>query len=481
MVRSEIIEGSWVSVKETPPTFNGHEATHATLWTGSAEILKKYHQYGDRIGFAQCWVFAGVLITMLRALGIPSRPVINAASGDDFEGDLTIDYEFKNGKVIFKNLNSIWNFHVWVQASMKRRDLGEKNRGWQEFDPTYNVGPVSNQVLKNAEIKTDDDIFLYAEVNSDEVFWKNRNVFQTATDKIGIQLCTATLNLKTYQDLTFEYKPRERTEKERQHYVKAAESIGIHPVSLGSPRRRRSVMTTKKTISLSIVSLEPVYVGDLVNFKIKLGNPTSRIQRLNFTLQVDSLSYNGHIEHQIKHDSRTEIINPNTNITIPFWITFYEYNNKLMSFETLRIIASVEDSDGNLYLDTKKISLLTPQLEVKQLKFDAEQIKARGESIVYGLGALSKTNSTFKKNPILVTIKFSKPLLIYLNNARISIEGNRCERKTFSIGTIGPLDHEERKFLLMCTSPNNREESLVATLISNEIDGFTGSVFANTA
>ncbi|RWS00390.1 protein-glutamine gamma-glutamyltransferase K-like protein [Dinothrombium tinctorium] len=128
-VRGSIIKGNWNSVQDTPEKFNGLEAEHALSWGGSAEILEKYHQYnGRKIGFAQCWVFTGVLITMLRALGIPSQAINNPGSAADYENDFTIDYEYKNGKFDLRNpeLNGVWYFHVWVQASMKRRDRGEK-------------------------------------------------------------------------------------------------------------------------------------------------------------------------------------------------------------------------------------------------------------------------------------------------------------------------------------------------------------------
>ncbi|RWS12710.1 hemocyte protein-glutamine gamma-glutamyltransferase-like protein [Dinothrombium tinctorium] len=482
MIRDRIIEGNWQSVREAPKRFNGHEATHALSWGGSAEILEEYHQYnGDKIGFAQCWVFAGVLITMLRTLGIPSRPISNFLSATDHEHIFTIDCEYKNGKIDFRNRgNGIWNFHVWVQASMKRRDKGEKFDGWQEVDPTYMIGPIPNQVITDAKITDNVEAFFYAAINSDKVLWNDGIVVETKTDEIGIQLLTTSLNLNDAEDLTTKYKPPEGTEEERRHYKKAADSFGIRPVSIYS-RNRRSAKIPFATISLSIESLKPVFVGEPVNFDIHLKNPTFRTQNLNIIVQVDSLYYFGHVAYPIKHNSTIYSVASAGTEKIPFSIGFADYQNKLMSFRTLRIVASTEDSNRKLYFVSKQISLLVPELELKRLKYGVKQIGAPKYPKTYKKEILSKAHlfpsKTLIGNPIAISIKFSKPLNFPLNNVIISIDGKRCKRETFSIGCIEAMDHEEKIFPLKCILPNDSEESLVATLISNEIDGLTGSLF----
>ncbi|RWS04719.1 protein-glutamine gamma-glutamyltransferase 4-like protein [Dinothrombium tinctorium] len=305
-VRGSIIEGNWNSVQDTPEKFNGLEAEHALSWGGSAEILEKYHQYnGRKIGFAQCWVFTGVLITMLRALGIPSRPIINPESASDYESDFTIDYEYKNGKFDLRSQgNGVWNFHVWVQASMKRRDRGEKYYGWQEADPTYSIGAIPNQVLRDPEITGRDEAFFYAAVNADKASWFGAVVVEINTYEIGSHIITASLNLNYEEDLTSMYKPLEGTIDERRHYKEAADTFGIRPVSIYSRTTRSGKKLLLPPISLSIESLKPVFVGEPVHFEIHLKNPTFRNQKFNLILQIDSLFYSGHLAYPIMHNSR---------------------------------------------------------------------------------------------------------------------------------------------------------------------------------
>ncbi|RWR98831.1 annulin-like protein, partial [Dinothrombium tinctorium] len=182
-----IIEGNWHEVRDTPSEFNGIQASHAKFWTGSADILEKFYENNlIKIGFGQCWVFAGLLITMLRALGIPSRPVTVSFAGVDFDKDLTIDYELSWWWGTLKpkdDKNYKWNFHVWVQASMQRPEMGSYYSGWQEVDPTYARGPVSQRSLKKSEINSTDLAYFYAAVNGDEAVWQSGEVISTKTDK----------------------------------------------------------------------------------------------------------------------------------------------------------------------------------------------------------------------------------------------------------------------------------------------------------
>lgn len=40
-----------------------------TKWNGSVEILQQYFNTGQPVMFGQCWVFSGIVTTILRSLG----------------------------------------------------------------------------------------------------------------------------------------------------------------------------------------------------------------------------------------------------------------------------------------------------------------------------------------------------------------------------------------------------------------------------
>ncbi|KAA8595417.1 hypothetical protein FQN60_012552, partial [Etheostoma spectabile] len=109
-----------------------------TSWTGSVEILLQYAQTGVPVSFAQCWVFAGVFNTFLRALGIPARTITNFNSAHDSNGNLKTDLIFlPDGSPDTVNTrDSIWNYHCWNEVFIRRYDLPPGLGGWQAVDAT---------------------------------------------------------------------------------------------------------------------------------------------------------------------------------------------------------------------------------------------------------------------------------------------------------------------------------------------------------
>ena len=139
------------------------------------------------VKYGQCWVFGGLLTTALRYLGVPSRIVVNFRSAHDTPSKTTGKYD---GVIIAKK-ESVWNFHVWVDAWMRRDDLEigsydtSKLFGWNAVDATpqeksdgaYQMGPAyipfvkTNFALDNP--KNYDAKFVAGEVNAVHRFPKS--------------------------------------------------------------------------------------------------------------------------------------------------------------------------------------------------------------------------------------------------------------------------------------------------------------------
>lgn len=100
-----VIVGRWDGVYD--------DGKNPSFWRGSGEILQQYYKTGgEPVKYGQCWVFSGILLTVLRILGIPSRSVTNFNSAHDTNRNRTIDeyYDENNQKVRYLNTggDSIW-------------------------------------------------------------------------------------------------------------------------------------------------------------------------------------------------------------------------------------------------------------------------------------------------------------------------------------------------------------------------------------
>lgn len=89
------------------------------FWRGSGQILEQFfHSKGEPVRYGQCWVFSGVLLSVLRILGIPSRSVTNFNSAHDTNRNRTIDFYYdENGdelEYLKTGDDSIWYVTIIV-------------------------------------------------------------------------------------------------------------------------------------------------------------------------------------------------------------------------------------------------------------------------------------------------------------------------------------------------------------------------------
>ncbi|RXN16944.1 glutamine gamma-glutamyltransferase [Labeo rohita] len=200
---------------------NYSDGVNPSMWTGSADILKKWAETRfSPVKYGQCWVFAAVMCTVMRALGIPTRVITNFNSAHDTDGNMVIEeYYDGNGKKLPISGDSIWNFHVWVESWMKRPDLGRGYDGWQALDATpqerstgmFRCGPASVKAVYQRKVEAQYDVpFVYAEVNADvhEMVVRDRKVLSKTVDKhrVGSLILTKLPGSMCRQDITSEYK-----------------------------------------------------------------------------------------------------------------------------------------------------------------------------------------------------------------------------------------------------------------------------------
>ena len=88
IVDTQIKKAENVKRKLRPYLINDRKPSE---WTGSVAILEEFMKSGGHraVKYAQCWVYAGLVTTICRALGIPCRNVTNYISAHDTNKSMT--------------------------------------------------------------------------------------------------------------------------------------------------------------------------------------------------------------------------------------------------------------------------------------------------------------------------------------------------------------------------------------------------------
>ncbi|XP_061535440.1 protein-glutamine gamma-glutamyltransferase 2-like [Phycodurus eques] len=285
-----LLEGCW----EEP--YTGGVAPYR--WVGSVGILEKWsNSCAKPVKYGQCWVFAAVAVTVLRCLGIPTRPITNFESAHDTDGNLSLDYLVDENLEIIKKgrSDSSWNFHCWVESWMKRNDLSQGNDGWQVLDPTpqelsngdFRCGPCPVRAIKEGNLNVKYDApFIFAEVNADVIYWmvqKNgqRQKIRVNQASIGRNISTKSVFGNRREDVTLEYKYPEGSKKEREVYEKA-QRTARDP----SPERQEPAQVVVN------VKTEKVVFGSDVEIVVELNNQGQKNADICLTMAATAETYN---------------------------------------------------------------------------------------------------------------------------------------------------------------------------------------------
>ncbi|KAM9859321.1 transglutaminase 5, like [Aulostomus maculatus] len=280
-----VLKGNWSG--------NFKDGVNPSMWTGSGDILRQWAKSGFRpVKYGQCWVFAAVMCTVMRVLGIPCRVVTNFNSAHDTNGNLVIEeFYSETGQKLKCTKDSIWNFHVWVECWMTRRDLGTDMDGWQVLDPTpqersggvFCCGPAPVKAIMDRRVDLFYDIpFVYAEVNADVhivIVSQGRVVSHNKdTKKVGSLICTKAVGFPSLQNITRDYK-----------YVKSPTSTlssrSSSPSEDSTLRRRRGVEVFL-ILDKAPVAREPIC------FTLKIVNRQSIAKMMKVHLNAQAKQYN---------------------------------------------------------------------------------------------------------------------------------------------------------------------------------------------
>uniref|UniRef100_A0A8D1TG25 protein-glutamine gamma-glutamyltransferase n=1 Tax=Sus scrofa TaxID=9823 RepID=A0A8D1TG25_PIG len=372
-----VVQGQWKG------KYGG--GTSPLQWRGSVAILHKWFKGRFKpVKYGQCWVFAGVMCTVLRCLGIATRIVSNFNSAHDTDRNLSVDKYVDSFGRTLEDLteDSMWNFHVWNESWFARQDLGSSYNGWQVLDATpqeesegvFRCGPASVTAIREGDVHlAHDGPFVFAEVNADYITWlwnedESRERVYSDTKKIGRRISTKAVGSDSRVDITSLYKYPEGSRKERQVYSKAVKKLFGVEASGRRARVRRAggrglrcdellKPATKPSIAGKFKVLEPPLLGHDLRLALCLANLTSRSQRVHVNLSGATILYTRRPVAEILHESHAVKLGPEEEKKIPVEISYSQYKEDLTEDKKILLAALCLVTKGEKLLVEKDITL----------------------------------------------------------------------------------------------------------------------------
>uniref|UniRef100_A0A8C8EMY4 protein-glutamine gamma-glutamyltransferase n=1 Tax=Oncorhynchus tshawytscha TaxID=74940 RepID=A0A8C8EMY4_ONCTS len=377
-----------------------------TSWTGSTEILLNYSSSKTPVCYAQCWVYAAVFNTFLRCLGIPARVVTNFFSAHDNDGNLKTDVILdENGRIDkHRTKDSIWNYHCWNECYMSRPDLPQGFGGWQAVDATpqetsdgmYRCGPASVQAIKHGQICFPFDAsFLFAEVNSDVVFYSRNprdgtlEPVKVNSSHVGRMVVTKVPGQDARRDITDQYKFPEGSPEERT-VVEKAEEYGCH---------REKATPPEADVELDMPLME-VRVGDDFELKLEFNNTSDQARTVDVYVSGNVVYYTGVTSSEFLFKTPRVILDPKKAEKQVMEVRSQDYMRKLVEQANLHFIATGKVKEtGQIITSMRVVTLHTPKLSVE----------------VSGLAKVSEE--------MMVTVEFTNPFKFNLEDVYVRVEG----------------------------------------------------------
>nr|XP_022341996.1 hemocyte protein-glutamine gamma-glutamyltransferase-like isoform X1 [Crassostrea virginica] len=389
-------------------------------WNGSVAILRQFVKTQRPVKWGQCFIFAGIVTTICRALGIPCRTISNFSSAHDTDGNIKIDiYVDSNRREVVPSnqpSESIWNFHCWNEVWMERRDLPSGYGGWQIIDATpqeessgFNqCGPASLRAIKEGRCELlYDTLFVFAEVNADKVVWARGeggkwSIVSVDPSAIGKKISTKVPDglpvtgggARIRDDITDEYKFPDASVRERLAVKKASRARDISAPYINENK-------VEDVRFHGFVDRNYVTLGQDFVFSFSFTNSGTETRTISAKMLCETVLYTGVRDRIVKQQSYQVPVSPKSNGEMTMEILASDYLHKINDNATFKVsmVAEVLET-GQLVMWDDDFRLIKPNMEIEVSSSSVEVNK-----------------------PFQCRLRFKNPLNAILRNCSISVDG----------------------------------------------------------
>ncbi|KAG1934150.1 transglutaminase 5, like [Pimephales promelas] len=439
------------------------DGVNPSTWSGSADILRMWaERHFSPVKYGQCWVFAAVMCTVMRVLGIPTRVITNFNSAHDTNMNMVIEeYYSEMGEKLSIGRDSVWNFHVWVESWMKRPDLDGGYDGWQVLDPTpqemsagtYRCGPAAVKAVHEQKVSAPYDVpFVYAEVNADvrRMIIKDGRILATSVDKdsVGALICTKRPGAMLMQDVTSEYKTEDR--RSFSSDVRGGGDTPRNFARSGEGANGRAPQGVRVSLQL----LKAPVVGENLSFNVIITNNEAMPKLLRKHVNAQNKEFNRNPTGTFWEAHDDMKIGPRETVTVKHEISFNKYMlNEAMEDCLVNLSVVIEDVNSQeRVLASEEFNISSPHLNIQ----------------------IQNEHSVIINTQQVATISFTNPFSVAVSGDLIVVGSGLLEEKVQTRLTIQPRETMRRaiRFIPTMTGVKMLHASLELTNPSTVLRGF---------
>nr|XP_009937064.1 PREDICTED: erythrocyte membrane protein band 4.2 [Opisthocomus hoazin] len=363
-----------------------YNGTPPSKWLGSSPILQQWvaSQYKP-VRYGQCWVFAAVMCSVLRCLGIPTRVVTGFTWAHNTNSSLSVDeYYDEDGTLLTQDKSArVWTFHVWNECWMARADLLPEYSGWQPLDATCQekskgpsfCGPAPVQAIKEGDTEVDYDVcYFFAAINAKCQVWIQRadDTLKPAlggTKYTGNNISTKSVGSERCEDVTHNYKYPEGSLQEKEALDKAYRKIKKLETSSSSETQFSSIPTALEepvNLFIHLQSESSLLLGQDVPLCIEVFNHSGGEKATHLVIGAQSLRYNGVPTTQLWKEEFHFILKSNEANNLQVFVPYSRYRKELGENHLLRLTAILRDKDSfYIYFAQEEITICDPPLTIE--------------------------------------------------------------------------------------------------------------------